>query len=314
MPADSSHDSVPVQVARLLRRLTVYKIFVFILALAVTLLAFALQRTGKHTDDRFWQEDSRSAQPPHYQTIMKMLNRLEYSRIPALRRSDVSLAVDFENRRWSLKNIYHYDQAGDILLEHSRYGICSELTAYVYKQIKPLFDEQEYKIQYAQVNETRFYMKPDSVHVVLLITKLHPKKESFILDPSFKEYGRREVMGHYYLRQTFDNLPLLVRRLRDQEAKAGAGRIIFAANQDSLLSFAVEPVFDKFDRQHFALVLTATRQHWYVGRYVFAVVMTPDGRETIENALLAKRILTRKDFEFLKQKISEWFEQIVRQD
>lgn len=199
-------------------------------------------------------------------------------------------------------------------MENKRYGICSELTAYVLKQIKPFFPEDEYVIKFAQVNETRFYMKPDSVHIVLLIIKKSSEREVFILDPSFKEYGSRDTMGHYYIRQTFDNLPLLVNKGRDQEIVVGGGRVILAANQDSLVSFRIEPVSNKLDRNNFALALTATRRHWYVGRYIYALIMTPTGHEVIENPLLAKRVLTRKDFEFLKKKMLEWFEEIKAVD
>ena len=47
---------------------------------------------------------------PEYDAIMSLLKDLRYSGIPSVLRKDLDLAIDFENKKWFLKNINRFDE------------------------------------------------------------------------------------------------------------------------------------------------------------------------------------------------------------
>lgn len=289
------------------QKLLYYKIAVIILTLVIAVLFFAgrfprIKNFFTRTTPAPQEEPA-----PLYSKVMKIIEPLSYSGLQPLLHPDVSLEIDFKKQIWLIRNIHHFDAEGKIILDSNRYGLCGELAAYVAGKIRPLFKEN-YKIQFARVAESGFFLNPEASHIVVLLTETNPRQPAtYIIDPSFHRYGNLEDYDDYLVFETNDFLTFLESKLTDTFYRAGHGTPILIENEH-LISLAIEKSEGNFDQDNFTLAILATRRYKYSGRYLLALRNIAGKTELFENKSLAREILTNEEYELLRKRLFQWFE------
>ena len=137
---------------------------------------------------------------PFYRQVKEIMEPLRYSGLKDFFDPDTRLSIEFEDKRWTLHNIHHFDKDGRVLLKEDRFGLCGDLAAYIYERITP-FLNNTYSIDFLRAAESSFFPLPKGSHIVLKITdnsfSLIPRV--YILDPSFRKYKRIEYFDEYIL-------------------------------------------------------------------------------------------------------------------
>lgn len=247
---------------------------------------------------------------PYYEDVMKIIRPLRYTALHSLLRPDVNIAIDFENGIWYLRNIHKFNEEGDIILENNNEGFCGQLAAYIYKKIKKLFDEK-YVIRFVRVAESGFFLAPTASHFVLLITERSfigtPK--TYIIDPSFGRYGNTEDFDDYMYVESINILPILENKIRDALFYMDRSSAILIKN-DALVSLAVEKVNNKFDRNNFRISLMKSRRYMFAGRYILSLQRNDGKDEVYENPSLVPRVFDTKDYQALRKRLMEWYNDI----
>jgi hypothetical protein len=242
---------------------------------------------------------------PYYEKIMAILDSLEYSGVADLMKPAVDLQIDFAGKIWTLTNIHEFDPQGNILLNHDRYGLCGELAAYTYQKIDP-FLKDRYEILFLKAAESGFFLRPRSTHIVLMMVD-RSTRERYFIDPSFRRYGREADFSDYLFSESAD-LPTHLKSLTKDVPFPADGETPLLIRKNFLLCLGAESVGGKFDKDNFALALTANKRHAYSGRYVFTLRRQDGKSETFKNAGLLNQLLTPEEIRSLCGKITGWFE------
>jgi hypothetical protein len=242
---------------------------------------------------------------PYYEKIMAVLDTLEYSGVADLMKPAVDLRIDFVGKVWTLTNIHEFGPQGNILLNHNRYGLCGELAAYTYQQIDP-FLKDRYEIFFLKAAESGFFLRPRSTHIVLMMVD-RSTRERYFIDPSFRRYGREADFSDYLFSESAD-LPTHLKSLTKDISFPADGETPLLIRKDYLLCLGIESVGGKFDKNNFALALTANKRHAYSGRYVFTLRRQDGKSETFKNTDLLNQLLTPEEIRSLCGKITGWFE------
>jgi len=278
---------------------------VSIMALGVAIF-FAYQSQKQRENSTIENISPPTKNIPMYDQIMSIVEPLQYSGLQALLRDDVSLQIDFDKPAWHLKNIHRFDHEGNILLDENRYGLCGELASYTYTKIAPLLSPL-YNIQFSQVAESGFFLQPKASHIILLIQDKSDPSKIFLLDPSLANYGLIDNFDNYLFYGNRDNLEFVKEQEKDVTFPVDGGTPIFIQNNDILL-LTVEAPEGKFDKENFAIAITATQRFKYSGRYVLIVRKTQGKIEFFENPYLAKQLFSPENYQALKNKILFWIE------
>lgn len=294
------------------KKLSLYRSAVIVLTLAIAILFTVDHLAGIKDYFKNLRSAKKGDLPPYYNEVMQITNPLVYSGLQSLVDPAVTLSLDFKNDLWYLKNVHRFDSHGDIILDANRYGLCGELAAYVFRKVQPLF-KNNYKISFARVAESGFFLNPEATHVVLLITEQKATyPTTYIIDPSFHRYGNLEDYDDYLIFETTDTLVFLESKLPDVFFKVGHGTPVLIEN-DFLVSLAIEKSEDRFDKNNFTLALLATQRYKYSGRYLLALRNDSGKTEIFENKPLIKQILNEQEYELLRKQLFKWFEEIYTQ-
>lgn len=284
-----------------------YKILCIVLGVVSFILAgilvFLMPRhilDSDDVDDKFYVQKIPS---PLYDKVIKIIEPLKYSGLPALLREDVSLDIDFVNQEWKLRNIHRFDQQGNILLDENRYGLCGELAAFIYPHIKHLFGDR-YIIEFALVAESGFFLYPQASHIGLIIQEKE-KGNIFFLDPSFRRYGSIDEFDNYLFFDQKSFLPFIQEQDPD---------VVFSVNQGTpalihknrMVFLTVDKVDDIFDKDNFTIALTATKKYAYSGRYIYAVRKRQGVTEFLENKGLAEALFVMSEYQRIRERIFFW--------
>lgn len=299
------------ELPRIKRWLLFYETATIILAICVTILVLFNFSAITNAVSKIIVHAVNNQAVPHYKKVMKIIGHLKYSGLRSLLKPDVKMGVDFENGMWYLHNIHKYNKEGDIILENENEGLCGELAAYVYKRVRPLFDEK-YTIKFVKVAESGFFLSPKASHIVLLITKrlFMGVTKTYIIDPSFNRYGNTEDFDDYIFIDTSNMLSIIEKRLPDVYFSVDSSAPILI-NHAILISILVGKTNDKFDKDNFCMGLIATSRYKFSGRYIFAMRREDGKDEVFENAHLARLALDNGSYKTLRKRISEWYNSIA---
>jgi hypothetical protein len=244
---------------------------------------------------------------PYYDAIMKVIGPLEYSGVPVMVKSEVTLSVDFEKHGWTLHKIHEYDSQGGIILEQGRYGLCAELATYLFEKLKPMLDER-YELKFAMVAESGFFSGGQSNHIVLLLVD-KPGKGIYLIDPSFHKYARLKDLPEYRVLNIQDTLFFL--KDKSPDVSFGVDQAIpLYIKDDFLLSFAVTSVDGKFDKDNFIFVIAANRRNKFAGRDIVMIGRRDKEFEDYENKAFLEQLLTPDEIKVLFDKLKTWIQQV----
>lgn len=257
----------------------------------------------------YWNTAYYKTRPPFYKEIKRIIAPLQYSGIHDLVRSEVGVRLDFKNSDWQLTNIHRFDDKGRLVLAQGRFGLCGELAAAVYEKIKGLFDGS-YIIDYARAAESGYFLYPQSTHIVLRITRpAFMSQKIYILDPSFQRYGEVNEFDDYLFFESMPNIPFVEKKETDERFAVGTATPVFIKS-GFLIMLSVEKQNGLFNRDNFALSLTASRRFNYSGRYLLALRKSNGKDEILENQGLVENILSLDEYEVLRKTMLQWFEKI----
>lgn len=284
-PAVSDRDSeepssVEARLRRTIRFHRIFLCFLVVFALAGSLV-FAWFQYG---DFLFpWQRVKIQKGVPYGPQVRDIIKDFRYTSRPVFMRPDVAIELDFENRKWKMRNIHQFDHEGKVLLEEGKYGICGDLAAYTYQKIKPLFGER-YAIEYLQVSESSYFNSSAGTHIVLRIRDLQAPLGAnvYILDPSFRKYGKPELFDDYLPVAAKKELQFVQDRDPNQTFEVGGGPPILM-NRKVLLSLYVLEENGRFDRDNFRFALVAAERYEYVYDPIFTIIKS-NGQVRIEEA------------------------------
>jgi hypothetical protein len=243
---------------------------------------------------------------PYYEAVTKIMAPLEYSGISSVTGQDAGLSVNFTNKTWTLHNAHHFDDQGEIILDKGVDGLCGQLSRFVYGKIKSLFPKELFDIKFSKVREKKFFFTPQATHIVILITDKQQHKE-YVIDPTFKRYGRKEDFDDYV---GFDNQDPTVflesNRQQDKYFEVDYASPILIRG-DYLITFSVESVNGKFDKNHFVLALAADYRSSTTSKYLYAFSYNEGHLQIDKDEELIKQLLSLNEAVGLISKLMEWF-------
>ncbi len=306
------------QLQALHKRITINSITLGLLIMGVFFFLPSLRKAAQSDSGQSLSSQERtpahSIPPPHYEEVTNIIRHLEYSGLQSLLRPEVGLVLDFEQQTWYLQNVHRFNPDGTIILDDNRYGLCGELSAYVFQKIQPIFRNQDYKIEFVKAAEAGYFLGPKASHKVLQVTGNPPTKENtFIIDPSFHKYGNIDNFDDYFFFEKSDTPDFLPNQGKDIFFPVNHGTPILIRN-GLLLSMGIEESNGKFDQNNFIISLTATKQYKYSDRYVFAIRLADGKPESFENKVLAQELLTPTEYLTLRTRLIGWFKSITGQD
>lgn len=246
---------------------------------------------------------SRHGPLPLQEFVFSLVRPLEYSGLEALWGPDVTLRVDFSQRTWTLKNFRQYDEKGELLLAGGRFGLCAELTAYVFQKLRPVLGER-YLLEFAWVSEPEFFGTLESRHIILTITD-PVNREAFMLDPSFHRYGRPGVFPRYVFYEARDTLATIRDRERDVTFKIGE-TMPLVIRSGVLVVFSVDPANGVLDPKNISLTVSALGRRSPSGRHLFAVYKESGKVDVLRREAMPASLLTDHEQTHLVQKMISW--------
>ena len=298
------------RLANLRSRLRFYRRTTFVLIILIVAISFVGWRLFRDTLGLGISKIESTA--PYYKEVKRIIKPLRYSAISDFVRPEVWISLDFDKRSWCLHNIHRFNEKGSIILAEGRYGLCGQLAAYVYQEIQPLFGDG-YLVEFVRAAESGYFLGPRSSHFILRITGRFPRiNEIYILDPSLRRYGSIEHFEDYHFFEKMKNLPFIDEQNPNSTFLVN-NAIPMLIRKYFLLSIVVEDNEGLFDKNNFALSLTATHRHKYAGRYIFALRNNKGQVGMFENKDLADLILKEREYSQLREKIIRLFKSLQKQ-
>ncbi len=247
----------------------------------------------------------RTSALPDYGRIMEMLAPLQYTGVEDLMKPGVDMRINFKEKGWKLTNVHAFDPQGNILLTGDRFGLCGELAAHVYKKIAPFLGDR-YEILFLRAAESGFFLRPHSTHIVVMLID-RTTHERFFIDPSFHRYGKEEDFRDYFFFESAD-LPTHLKSLSKDVLFPVDVETPLLIRKNFLICMGVESVGGKFDKDNFALTLTANKRHAYSGSYIFTL-RRQDGKTSIlKDATLLAQLLTPEELSRILRRLTAWFD------
>ena len=243
---------------------------------------------------------------PYDDAVMKILAPLKYTGVEDIIGADSKLSVDFNNKMWIVYSTHHFDSLGRIILDDGDGGLCDELSVYVYGKIKALFSKDRFGIKFAKVKERNYFDTPQATHIVIIILDKRRHQE-YLLDPSFKKYGKKDDFKNYY---SFKDLDADAFLKEYNQSPDNFFEVDFATplliRHGYLITFSIESVNKKFDKDHFILAIAATKQRSTTSSYVFALRCRRGHVKVDIDEGLLKQLLTPEETARLIQRLMEW--------
>jgi len=290
----------------LLRKIMVLRVLLFLsLACIVILGVYALEEKGI-VRLNFGQP---SAVLPHAEEIERIIRPLRYSGIQMFTDKDAYLTLNFDEGKWVLHNVHRFDEKGELILNEGRYGTCGELAAYTADKISRIFDK-DYRIDFLTASQSGYFLTPKASHIVLRITSIAKSRQVYILDPSFRRYGPFEEFDDYLFLKEMPRLDFMESKSSDVDQKFNMA-VPLLIRKDYLLGFVVEDSNKEHGRENFTMALVLNRKYNYSGRYLFALRYFDGDTQIFENDKLALEILSRGEWDSLKDKVTWMFEQEI---
>lgn len=241
---------------------------------------------------------------PFADTIVRIMDGMEYSGYHVIIKPGVDLKIDFDDQTWTLRNVYAFDAQGKVLLEKGRYGLCARLATYMYNQLKPLIKDSTYDLKFANVVESDFFSQSQSNHIALLMMDKQTQ-DVYLLDPSFHKFGHLSNFPEYKVLALQDSLAFVRDKSVDITFHRDQAMPLFV-KKDVLVSFAVTSVDGKFDKDNYLLVISVNRRHdpeildiAVLGKYEGEV------REVRRSKVL-EQLFNPEEFLELYKKMNQW--------
>ena len=255
--------------------------------------------------DRSWAAPAAQGLP-YSDVIMGIISPLEYSGFPVMVKPDVSLSIDFSKRTWTLRNIHEYDPQGAVVLEQGRYGLCAELSTFVYYKLKPLLPPR-YELRFAMATEPGFFPTEQSSHIILLMFD-QATRDAYLIDPSYHKFGKINELSGYRILGIQDTLSFIKDKSPDVSFKVDQAMPLFIKD-NLLLSFAVLTVDGKFDKDNFLLVVSAKLRDQLTGLDILTVGKHNGEIEAYENADTLGKLLNPAEVHMLYDQFKGWLSQ-----
>jgi hypothetical protein len=242
---------------------------------------------------------------PHFDDVMAIVTPLRYSGINNIIGDDSKLTIDFRRQTWTLYNVYHYNEKGELILNEGQSGLCGGLARYVYNKILPIFPKNKYDINFVKVKDSNFFNTPDATHIVLSVLNKKNHYE-YVLDPSFKAYGRKSDFKRYssYDYQDPDSF-IKYNKSTNKSFDVDFATPLLVKNK-YLLTFSVESIDGTFDQDHFIIALAATYRGASTSQYVFALRYENGGIQISKNEELLKQLLSPEEALRMVQRLMKW--------
>lgn len=242
---------------------------------------------------------------PYFDEVTRIMAPLEYSGIHNILENDSRLSVDFEKKTWTLHNVFDFnDDGSDILIDGKR-GLCVRLARYVYHQIRGIFPADRYEIFFEKVKERDYFFAPQATHILLTVLD----KESstmYLIDPSFKRYGRVDDFDEYVFFERMDPKVFLEsNKSSDKFFNVDSASPIFIRD-GRLLVFAVEFVDGEIGPDRFVVSISAVERRADKGEYVLGLKYFDGYIQTYSNDRLMRRLLTPDEITKIQQRLLQW--------
>lgn len=244
---------------------------------------------------------------PYYDEIMGIINSVEYSGFAVLTKPDITMSLDFAKESWTLHNIHQYDEQGGILLEQGRYGLCAELSTYLYQKLTSIVDSRRYDIKLAMATEAGFFPTAGSNHIVLLMYDKF-SKNTYLIDPSYHKYGKLSDFKEYQILGIQDTLTFMKDKSHDVSFLVNQAMPLFIKD-DLLLSLSVTSVDGKFDKDNFLFVVTANKRNKISGLNIVIVGKYNGQLQSFESRYLLEQLLKPEEIDQLHRKLTIWLKQ-----
>jgi hypothetical protein len=245
----------------------------------------------------FWLLTKPNKNLPYEQKIEQFLNSLQYSALNNFNRDDFYIQLDFKHGLWVMKNIFSYDQQGELINHQTRNGTCAELSQVTYNVVKPLF-KNDYRIIFLKGNEETFFSADAGIGPTHYIIKIIPKKDSqnkskvLAIDPSYKVYNYFSELKGYTFSEEMNHLDLFTGQSKDLTMKVGVSYpLLLLEESDCILSLAVKKVHDKYNQDNFALTIFANKKNDEISEGLFALMMREGDFFAVKNEDLISKIL-----------------------
>jgi hypothetical protein len=240
--------------------------------------------------------------------VREILKPLQYSGLSVLMRPDFRLSIDADTKRWTAHNLHRFDEHGEPVLEQGREGLCGDLATYVAHRLRPLLGEDRFTIEFVRVAESQFFPASISAHYVLRITELVPPNPPviYILDPSFKRYGRLEEFDDYLFYEPRSEMLFVEKQDPDETFPVGEGTPILIHSRQ-LIGLAVNRDGRFFNRDYHRLSLVVVFRHRYAGRTMLMLRRRKGRVEIVENPRLAAKAMRRDEYVRLRDRVIELF-------
>ena len=246
-------------------------------------------------------------EPPYYHKIMEIIRPLNYSLFSIIQKPGVALSVDFKNRTWTLHNIRHYAPNGTLLLDEGRNGLCAELAYYTFLKIKP-FLSKPWEIKFARATEPNFFSAIKSNHVVLILGN-SATQATYLLDPSFHNYGGTSEFPQYTVLGAKDDLPSLQRKDPDATLDVDGSFPLLIRN-DFLILLSVESVSGFADPENHMIAISFRRRYETPDNYLLVLCKQGSQTKWLENEEALKKLLAPKEIEMIRKKFVEWMDNL----
>lgn len=326
MPPASSEGapSSPIQIkmgtdVELQKKIRLYRFLTFFFAavalgLSISYIVEYTQRESPLRPKLVIQEDA-----PNSELIRNIIRPLRYSGLPDLLRPEVSLAMDFPNKTWTLHELHRFDAQGNIILNEGKYGVCGDLAAYVYQKIKPYFPGDRYNIEFIQAAESSYFQgEAGGVHIIMRIIDLAAGKTGdrynkvYVLDPSLRRYGNPEYFADYRAIDNFAMLEFLKSQRRYQTFRLNKGTPVII-NRKAIVSLYVVHEDGKFDPDNFGIMLSATPRYQFAGKMLFGI-HKKDGKVTYEEKdYPIASVMKVNDYRNLKKRLINLYERMGKE-
>ncbi len=245
---------------------------------------------------------------PHEEAVRRFLDTLNYSSLEDLSREDVFISLDFEKDRWTLNNIFSYDENGDLSNIKTRSGVCTQLCQVTCEFIKPLF-QRDYDITFLAGNENIFFGSRSDIGPTHYVVKISPKgnlskiKKVLAIDPSYKKYDYLDNFQDYQFEYELSSIYMFDDQIKDITIPVKACYPMALTKRGNyLLCLTVEKINNKYDENNFALTVRAVEKRSFIGTCLLAI-MKDDGElvvfkderyiKTILDERPARKILER---------------------
>ena len=243
---------------------------------------------------------------PQEKAVWKFFSEIEYSTFDVFNDKDVRLAVNFEKQIWLIKGYFKFDSNNNILLNDNS-GACLELAIYAFVELEKDLGRY-YRVQFAETLESSTFNNANSRHWVLLLT-LKSNGEQFILDPSFKRFGRIDDFDDYRITNLYDRVPVEIVKDGHNRLSIADGAPIFI-KKGNLIGLIVRPVNKKFDRNNFSLGIYAKKPFKFKGHFIYNIGLKDGAYFEMLNEENAKEFLTSEQLKSLKGLLKKLYKDI----